>query len=208
MGQVRPLPAGLTEELVATMECVQFLPRPRTLVCQAMNGEKIQMQVAVDQSEKERALVEAASGKRNKSVRKTEHQVMSLGEMNSSRLRLQLTQVIPRLEITAAEKARPAAQSKEAEPSGNPDHAGGSGGATRESDRLWHSKHFVWYRLPHLQRLKDSTLVDGVFGPTLDQSKGPGVAEDALLLEVFYDSDSGKLFLEVRRPLCPSWRPL
>jgi hypothetical protein len=91
---------------------------------------------------------------------------------------------------------------------GNPDHAGGSGGATRESDRLWHSKHFVWYRLPHLQRLKDSTLVDGVFGPTLDQSKGPGVAEDALLLEVFYDSDSGKLFLEVRRPLCPSWRPL
>jgi hypothetical protein len=101
--------------------------------------------------------------------------------------------VIPRLEITAAEKARPA-QSEAAAPPGAPDHAAGGGGA--DASRLWHSMHFVWYRLPRLQLLKPSTLLDGVFGPTLDQSKGHGVAEDALMLEAFHDGGSGRLFLE------------
>ena len=53
----------------------------------------------------------------------------------ASRLRLQLTEVVPRLDgqISAAEKARP-------ERNENPGR-----------ERLWHSKHFVWYSLPPLQ---------------------------------------------------------
>ena len=107
---------------------------------------------------------------------------MDVNELNASRLRLQLTEVIPTLEVTAGEKACP--------PAGRDGKKGGDEG------RLWHSKHFVWYRLPPLQRLKPASLADGVFGPTMDPAMEHGVPEDALLLEAFHDGASGKLFLE------------
>ena len=92
--------------------------------------------------------------------------VMGLDALNESRLRLQLTEVIPKLEITAAERARPPADKTAAASSSQAD-TGSGGKAAGEAARLWHSKHFVWYRLPPLQRLRPASLADGVFGPTL-----------------------------------------
>lgn len=131
---------------------------------------------------------------RKSCVSKPELKVMDVDELNASRLRLQLTEVIPKLEITAAEKAAPAKKTADISllPSGS-----GSDGRVEDNGRLWHSKHFVWYRLPQLKRLNSPGLVDGVFGPTIDQSKGEhGVPEDALMIEAFHDAGSGKLYLE------------
>jgi hypothetical protein len=118
------------------------------------------------------------------------HKAMDVDELNASRLRLQLTEVIPKLELTAAEKARPPQQRDRAAAPSSSESARAAGGAGGGDDRLWHSKHFVWYRLPPLQRLREATLSDGVFGPTMS---GPshGLPEDALLLEVFHDGGSG-----------------
>eukprot|EP01043_Picozoa_sp_COSAG02_P017338 COSAG02_NODE_784_length_17232_cov_12.871651_15_plen_200_part_00 len=124
---------------------------------------------------------------------KPELKVMGVDELNESRLRLQLTEVIPKLEITAAEKVRPASN-KTAD--GSSPHSGSDEeGKVADNGRLWHSKHFVWYCLPPLQRLRSASLADGVFGPTLDKSKD-GVPEDALMLEAFHDGGSGKIYLE------------
>ena len=48
------LPACLTEgDLIAKMECVEFSPRPRTLVGETADGTRVQMQVDVDPNEAE-----------------------------------------------------------------------------------------------------------------------------------------------------------
>ena len=202
---VGPLPACLTcptGELVAQMASVEHCPRPRTLVAEATDGTRVQMQVAVQQDADERLAVEATRGKLCGRVSTGQpHKRMGVDELNESRLRLQLTAVIPKLELelTAAEKARPSL-APTSEVGGQGIGTGTEPAAAAGSSqllRLWHSKHFIWYRLPPLQRLRSATLDDGVFGPSLDQTQAPsGIGEDTLLIEAFHDSGSGRLFLE------------